>query len=99
MKLEELTPGARITGITGEVPVTVVANAWIGGNALRLTYRTEATLTGESKLDERILYRHDEQKPPPPISELRELEGRARDVTNVSHWGCGRVEVPLSNSV
>jgi superfamily II DNA or RNA helicase len=62
MKLEELTPGARITGITGEVPVTVVANAWIGGNALRLTYRTEASLTGESKLDERILYRHDEQK-------------------------------------
>ena len=62
MKLEELTPGARITGITGEVPVTVVANAWIGGNALRLTYRTEASLTGESKLDERILYRHDEQQ-------------------------------------
>jgi superfamily II DNA or RNA helicase len=62
MKLEELTPGARITGITGEVPVTVVANAWIGGNALRLTYRTEANLTGESKLDERILYRHDEQR-------------------------------------
>jgi superfamily II DNA or RNA helicase len=62
MKLEELTPGAQITGITGEVPVTVVANAWIGGNALRLTYRTEASLTGESKLDERILYRHDEHK-------------------------------------
>ena len=40
MKLEELTPGARMTGITGEVLVTVVANAWIGGNALRLTYRT-----------------------------------------------------------
>ena len=62
MKLEDLTPGARITGLTGEVPVTVIANAWIGGNALRLTYRTEASLTRESKLDERILYRHDEQR-------------------------------------
>jgi uncharacterized protein with ParB-like and HNH nuclease domain/predicted transport protein len=33
-----------------------------------------------------------------PFSELRDPEGRARDVTNVGHWGRGDVEVPLSNS-
>ena len=40
-----------------DASVTVVAAAWIGGNALRLTYRTE---TG--KLDERILYRDHEAR-------------------------------------
>jgi superfamily II DNA or RNA helicase len=52
MRLEDVTPGAQITGITGDAPVTVVAATWIGGNALRLTYRTQ-----NGKLDERILYR------------------------------------------
>ena len=57
MRLEDVTPGAQITGIAGDAPVTVVAATWIGGNALRLTYRTE---TG--KLDERILYRDHESR-------------------------------------
>ena len=57
MRLEDVTPGARVTGITGDAPVTVVAAAWIGGNALRLTYRTD---TG--KLDERLLYRDHEAR-------------------------------------
>ena len=52
MRLEDVTPDAQITGITGDAPVTVVAATWIGGNALRLTYRTQ-----NGKLDERILYR------------------------------------------
>jgi hypothetical protein len=50
MRLEDVTPGAEIIGITGDAPVHVVAVTWIGGNALRLTYRTD---TG--KLDERLL--------------------------------------------
>jgi superfamily II DNA or RNA helicase len=41
----------------GDAPVTVVQATWIGGNALRLTYRTE---TG--KLDERLLYRDHEPR-------------------------------------
>ena len=57
MRLEDVTPGAQITGITGDAPVTVVAATWIGGNALRLTYRTE-----NAKLDERILYRDHEPR-------------------------------------
>ena len=57
MRLEDVTPGAQITGITGDAPVTVVAATWIGGNALRLTYRAE-----NAKLDERILYRDHEPR-------------------------------------
>jgi superfamily II DNA or RNA helicase len=57
MKLEDVTPGAQITGISGDTPVTVVATTWIGGNALRLTYRTAS-----QKLDERLLYRDHEPR-------------------------------------
>jgi len=57
MRLEDVTPGAKITGIAGDAPVTVAATARIGGNALRLTYRAE---TG--KLDELILYRDHEPR-------------------------------------
>jgi superfamily II DNA or RNA helicase len=57
MRLEDVTPGAQLAGITGDTPVTVVAATWIGGNALRLTYRIEADGTQTARLDERILYR------------------------------------------
>jgi len=57
IKLEEVTPGARIAGVTGDGSVTVVAATWIGSNALRLTYRTE-----DGRLDERILYRDHEPR-------------------------------------
>ena len=61
VKLEDLTPGAQITGLaTGAIgkgqPVTIVAGTWIGGNAIRVTYRTS-----DNKLDERILYRNHEE--------------------------------------
>lgn len=62
MKLEDLTPGTRVTGVTGETPVTVVAVAWIGGNALRLAFRTDADHAGNSRLAERILYCDHEAK-------------------------------------
>ena len=42
MRLEDVTAGAQIFGVAGDAPVTVVAVTWIGGNALRLTYRTDA---------------------------------------------------------
>ena len=57
IKLEEVTPGARIAGVTGDGAVTVVAATWIGSNALRLTYRTD-----DGRLDERILYRDHEPR-------------------------------------
>ena len=57
MRLEDVTPGAHILGIAVDAPVTVVAATWIGGNALRLTYRTDA-----GRLDERLLYRDHEPR-------------------------------------
>ena len=70
MRLEDVTPGAQILGIAGDAPVTVVAVTWIGGNALRLTYRTDA-----GRLDERLLYRDHE-----PRLELAK-RGAAYDLT------------------
>ena len=57
MRLEDVTPGAHILGVAVDAPVTVVAATWIGGNALRLTYRTDA-----GRLDERLLYRDHEPR-------------------------------------
>jgi superfamily II DNA or RNA helicase len=57
IRLEDVTPGAWIAGVTGASPVTVVAVTWIGSNALRLTYRTD-----DGRLDERILYRDHEPR-------------------------------------
>lgn len=58
LKSTELTPGAQVTGCVGSGhPVTVIPAQWIGGNALRLTYRTL-----DSWLDERILYRDHEPR-------------------------------------
>jgi len=57
IRLEDVTPGARIAGVAGDGAVTVVAATWIGTNALRLTYRTD-----DGRLDERILYRDHEPR-------------------------------------
>jgi SNF2 family DNA or RNA helicase len=57
VRLEQITPGALIHGITGDGAVSVVAVRWIGSNALQLTYRTE-----DGRLDERLLYRDHEQR-------------------------------------
>jgi hypothetical protein len=57
IRLEGVTPGAQLAGVTGDNPVTVIAAAWIGSNPLRLTYRT-----ADGRLDERILYRDHEPR-------------------------------------
>jgi hypothetical protein len=49
-RLEDVTPGAQLTGMIRDAPVTVVQTTWIGANAARLTYRTETCM-----LDERLL--------------------------------------------
>jgi hypothetical protein len=48
LRLEDVTSGARIAGVAGDCPMTVVAMRWIGSNALRPTYRTD-----DGSLDER----------------------------------------------
>ena len=57
IRLEDVTPARRSPGSPATAPVTVVAATWIGGNALRLTYRTD-----DGRLDERILYRDHEPR-------------------------------------
>jgi superfamily II DNA or RNA helicase len=57
IRLEDVTPGAQLAGVVGESVVTVVAVAWVGSNAIRLTYRTD-----DGRLDERILYRDHEHR-------------------------------------
>jgi superfamily II DNA or RNA helicase len=56
VRLEDLTVGAQVMGLNGsQEAATVVAAAWIGGNAIRLAYRTH-----DNRLDERVLYRDHE---------------------------------------
>ncbi|WP_432904018.1 helicase-related protein [Micromonospora matsumotoense] len=54
VKLEELTPGARVGGVAGSV-VTVVDVKWHGSNALTLTYQDDG-----GRVDHRLLYRDHE---------------------------------------
>jgi hypothetical protein len=50
-RLEELTPGARITGLVPNGSVTVVVIRWHGNHAVTLTYRDS-----EGHPAERLLY-------------------------------------------
>jgi SNF2 family DNA or RNA helicase len=56
-RLEELVPGAVITGVTPDMSVIVVSANWFGSEALELTYKTP---TG--KVANELLYRHDEPR-------------------------------------
>src|ERR1039457_1261129 len=47
-KLEQLTPGARASGIAGPGRVDVIASKWIGANALIVTYRGAHGQTGQA---------------------------------------------------
>lgn len=55
VRLEGLTPGSLVRGVTPDGPVTVVAVRWHGTSALTLTYRD-----GSGRVDERLVYRDDE---------------------------------------
>jgi superfamily II DNA or RNA helicase len=50
-RLEDLTPGARMAGVVPGAPVTVVATAWHGGDAVTLTYRGADGRVAEELLD------------------------------------------------
>ena len=54
-RLEDLTPGASVTGIVPSGTVSVVAVKWHGSNAITLTYRDSA-----GQVNERLLYRDHE---------------------------------------
>jgi SNF2 family DNA or RNA helicase len=54
-RLEDLTTGARVTGVVANQPVTVVQVQWHGTQAITLTYRDDAGHPGEQ-----LLYRDNE---------------------------------------
>jgi SNF2 family DNA or RNA helicase len=54
-RLEDITVGSSVTGITGSTPVSVVAVKWHGTNAMTITFKNN---TGN--VAEQILYREDE---------------------------------------
>jgi superfamily II DNA or RNA helicase len=52
VRLEDLTPGAVVSGVTSNGLVTVVAVKWYGSNSVNLTYRTDA-----GHVADQLLYR------------------------------------------
>lgn len=57
MRLEDLTPDTTVRGILPDGVVNVVSVEWHGSDALTLVYRTSA-----GKVENEILYRHDEPR-------------------------------------
>jgi hypothetical protein len=56
-RLEDLTPGARVRGVTATGFVTVIGAEWHGSNALTLTYRDESAQVADT-----LLYRDAEPR-------------------------------------
>ena len=56
-RLEDIRPGARLLGVTGDAPVTAVAVTWHGNMCLELAYRADSGALGET-----MLYRYDEER-------------------------------------
>ena len=49
-RLENLSPGARVSGVAGMVAVDVLTVVWRGANAITLTYRGDLGTTGQQLL-------------------------------------------------
>ncbi|MEU4235503.1 helicase-related protein [Nonomuraea sp. NPDC026600] len=57
MRLEDLTPGAVVSGVTANGHVTVVAVKWYGSNAVNLTHRAD-----NGDVADQLLYRDSEAR-------------------------------------
>ncbi len=56
-RLEDITVGASVIGIVGEVPVTVIAVKWFGNTALEVTFKD-----ARGQLANQLLYKEDEER-------------------------------------
>ncbi|MDT0467821.1 DEAD/DEAH box helicase [Streptomyces gibsoniae] len=72
--LEELKPGLRIDGLMPAEVVTLIAAQWHGANAVELTYKTAA-----GGLDQRVVFRKDEDKLSVAHSGSRAFDASAGD--------------------
>ena len=43
-KLEEITVGSHVLGISGDEPVSIVAIQWYGTNVIEITYKASSSL-------------------------------------------------------
>ena len=57
IRLEDLKPGARVTGLTPDGPVELIAATWVGSDTLTAIFRTTA-----GGIAERTLFRDDEAR-------------------------------------
>ncbi len=55
-KLEDITVGASVAGISGDASVSIVAVKWHGSNALTVTFKNSS-----GNVDEQVIYREDEE--------------------------------------
>ncbi|MFJ4848370.1 MULTISPECIES: DEAD/DEAH box helicase [unclassified Streptomyces] len=74
MLLEELKPGLRVDGLVPAEVVTIIAAQWHGANALELTFKTAA-----GGLDQRVVFRKDEDKLSAARNGSRAFDANARD--------------------
>ncbi|MFF0064721.1 DEAD/DEAH box helicase [Streptomyces sp. NPDC005279] len=74
MLLEEFKPGLRIDGLIPAEAVTVIAAQWHGANAVELTYKTAG-----GGLDQRVVFRKDEDKLSVAHSSSRAFDAPASD--------------------
>ncbi|HPY63801.1 MAG TPA: helicase-related protein [Bacillota bacterium] len=56
-RLKDITVGASVIGIVGEVPVTVIAVKWFGNTALEVTFKD-----ARGQLANQLLYKEDEER-------------------------------------
>ena len=56
-RLEDITAGAKVTGITGAIPVSIVAVKWYGNAVLKTTFKDT-----KGQLASKLLYREDEAR-------------------------------------
>jgi SNF2 family DNA or RNA helicase len=56
-RLEDITVGANVTGISGSMPVSIVAAKWYGSAVLEITFKD-----AQGQLASQLLYREDEQR-------------------------------------
>ncbi|GAA5165866.1 helicase-related protein [Ornithinimicrobium tianjinense] len=74
MRLEDITAGTSVNGVVPNSPVTVVAVAWHGADALNLVYRPP---TGP--IQEAVLYRSDEDRLSLAVGSRRPFDAPADD--------------------
>ena len=56
-RLEDIRKGAKVLGIAGDTPVTVIDVTWHGDAVLSVVYRTEAGTPAET-----MIFREDERR-------------------------------------